>query len=193
MHASASSLHASASAYPRAAAACMRTVARRRETETPSRMPGALSVPACTGTRDPMTILTTCTVSLSCHGSVCVCARVRVCACVRACARACVHACVCVVLCHTLTRARARARACTRTHARAALEAPLILPTVAPFGEKVIFIANDWQVRAWCVGVIGGVEGEGASGFGGRERESREFLCRGFDNSSCGTWHCHGN
>jgi len=27
----------------------------------------------------------------------------------------------------------------------AAVEAPLLLPTVAPFGEKVIFIANDWQ------------------------------------------------
>jgi starch synthase len=27
----------------------------------------------------------------------------------------------------------------------AAVEAPLILPAIAPFGEKVIFIANDWQ------------------------------------------------
>jgi len=27
----------------------------------------------------------------------------------------------------------------------AALEAPLVLPTCAPFGEKVVFIANDWQ------------------------------------------------
>eukprot|EP00283_Hemiselmis_rufescens_P004277 CAMPEP_0173428992 /NCGR_PEP_ID=MMETSP1357-20121228/7817_1 /TAXON_ID=77926 /ORGANISM="Hemiselmis rufescens, Strain PCC563" /LENGTH=737 /DNA_ID=CAMNT_0014393101 /DNA_START=137 /DNA_END=2353 /DNA_ORIENTATION=+ len=27
----------------------------------------------------------------------------------------------------------------------AAVEAPLLLPSVAPFGEKVIFIANDWQ------------------------------------------------
>mmetsp|Transcript_15598 Transcript_15598/g.35967 ORF Transcript_15598/g.35967 Transcript_15598/m.35967 type:complete len:737 (-) Transcript_15598:235-2445(-) len=27
----------------------------------------------------------------------------------------------------------------------AAVEAPLLLPTIAPFGEKVIFIANDWQ------------------------------------------------
>lgn len=27
----------------------------------------------------------------------------------------------------------------------AAVEAPLLLPAVAPFGEKVIFIANDWQ------------------------------------------------
>jgi hypothetical protein len=29
---------------------------------------------------------------------------------------------------------------------QAALEAPLVLPAVAPFGEKVVFIANDWQV-----------------------------------------------
>jgi len=27
----------------------------------------------------------------------------------------------------------------------AALEAPLVLPTTVPFGEKVVFIANDWQ------------------------------------------------
>jgi len=27
----------------------------------------------------------------------------------------------------------------------AALEAPLVLPASAPFGEKVVFIANDWQ------------------------------------------------
>ena len=27
----------------------------------------------------------------------------------------------------------------------AALEAPLCMPTVCPFGEDVVFIANDWQ------------------------------------------------
>ena len=27
----------------------------------------------------------------------------------------------------------------------AGLEAPLLLPTVAPFGERVVFVANDWQ------------------------------------------------
>jgi glycogen synthase len=27
----------------------------------------------------------------------------------------------------------------------AGLEAPLLLPTVAPYGERVVFVANDWQ------------------------------------------------
>jgi len=28
-----------------------------------------------------------------------------------------------------------------------ALQAPLVLPAGNPFGEKVVFIANDWQVH----------------------------------------------